>query len=75
MSDNIVVKKLLMIDEVGSLLIDKADVKLLIRDMKKHSFTMNSKLDNSILDGHLHHIIVVYIRSDVYRLSGYKINN
>lgn len=75
MSDNIVQNKLLMIDEVGSLLIDKADVKLLIRDMKKYSFTMNSKLDNSILDGLLHHIIVIYIRSDVYRLSVYKINN
>jgi len=75
MSDNIVVKKLLMIDEVGSLLIDEANAKLLIRDMKKYSFTMNSKLDNSILDGLLHHIIVAHIRSDAYRLSVYKINN
>src|SRR5699024_12556366 len=75
MSDNIVVKnKLLMIDEVISLLIDEVNAKLLIRDMKKYSFTMNSKLDNSILDRLLHHIIVVDIQSDVYRLSVYKIN-
>lgn len=75
MSDNIVQNKLLMIDEVGPLLIDKADAKLLIRDMKKYSFTMNSKLDNSILNRLLYHIIVVYIRSDAYRFRVYKINN
>ena len=56
-------------------MIDEANAKLLIRDMKKYSFTMNSKLDNSILDRLLHHIIVVYIQSDVYRSSVYKINN
>jgi len=43
MSDNIVQNKLLMIEKVGSLLINEADTKLLIRDMKKYSFTMNSK--------------------------------
>ena len=76
MSDNIVVKnKLLMIDEVISLLIDEVNARLLIRDMKRCFFTMNSKLDNSILDRLLHHIIVVYIQSDVYRSSIYKINN
>ena len=37
MSDNIVVKnKLLMIDEVISLLIDEVNAKLLIRDMKRY---------------------------------------
>ena len=47
MSDNIVQNKLLMIDEVGSLLIDEANAKLLIRDMKKYSFTMDSKRELS----------------------------